>query len=177
MLYSSGAHQQWMLRCLAKKNSRTRSTQPKIFQDGPYLVHFGAFVFCVTCCGKYRDRAGIQRPPTSARLIVMARQITGQTGKVSLFGLIRFSSVISVLTPLLLKNLCMSCMCTVEWLKPGPKSLFVSAHTFCWSWALKSVILFSASHSGCCQSYLPNICHLLMLRVAPPWNCRFEIVY
>lgn len=59
--------------------------------DGPHLMHFGTFVFCVVCCGKYGDGAGIQRPPTSARFTGMAQHITRRTGKVSLFSLMSFS--------------------------------------------------------------------------------------
>ena len=51
--------------------------------NGLRLVLSGTFVFRIMCRRKHRDGAGIQRPPDSARLVVMARQTTRRTaGKV-----------------------------------------------------------------------------------------------
>lgn len=53
--------------------------------DGLRLVHSGTFVFRIMCRGKHRDGAGIQRPPDSARLVVMARQTTKRTAGKDVF--------------------------------------------------------------------------------------------
>lgn len=122
--------------------------------DGLCLVHSGTFVFRIMCRGKHRDGAGIQRPPDSARLVVMARQTTKRTAGKDVF---------IVPESLLFIHVCC---------RPPPGSLprlnvlpaayqfikfvAVCAQTFYWSWSVGSVILFSVSHSGCCQSYLPR---------------------
>ena len=121
--------------------------------DGPHLVHSGAFVFRIMFRGKRRDGAGIQRPPTSARPVVMARQTTRRTtGK----------DVFIVPDSLLFIPVC----CRLPGSQPRLNILTVSfqfmkfvavcAQTLCWSWSVGSVNLFSVSHSGCCQSYLPR---------------------
>lgn len=153
-----------MLWCLTKKNSPNKKHTPKIVRMAHIMCILALLCFASCVAENTETEQGFKDHHLQQNSLSWLDKLQDNQVRCLYFYLIQFLFCLNFCLNISIEEL------SFQWLKPGPKSqlqlccrpqnalptdfqkVSAYAHIFYWSWSSKNLILFSASHSRCCQS-------------------------